>query len=187
MTEPAGCMCNAISVGDIASIIAGLAALAGLWFAGVEIRESRSQREAEAVQRAKDEKVYRASMARAVGMGLKDEGASAGRHTFSVIVRNGSQFPVERVEVVAANSPMDNPYEGPDELVTRFGMGTLFPESHKAHAFDWPDGLADDAQPDVDLTFVDTWGQRWLKTWNGPLVAYGEPEIPFPSTDQELP
>lgn len=58
-------------------------------------------------------------------------------------------------------------------------MGTLFPESHRSYNFEWPVGMPETGQPDVDLTFVDTWGQRWIKTWNGALVAHGEPELPF--------
>ena len=116
-------------------------------------------------------------------MSLTDRGVVGGHRKFSVVVRNGGRLPVERVEVIAGNSPMDNVFEAPDDLVTRASVGTLFPESHQSHTFEWPDGLPETGQPDVDLTFVDTWGQRWIK--NGALVAHGEPELPFPEITQD--
>jgi hypothetical protein len=66
-------------------------------------------------------------------MSFMDRGVVGGHRKFSVVVRNSDRFPVERVEVIAGNSPMDNVFEAPDDLVTRASVGTLFPEPPVAH------------------------------------------------------
>ena len=77
-------------------------------------------------------------MARSVGMSITNRGVVGGHRKFSVVVRNSGQYPVERVEVIAGDSPMDNVFGAPDDLVTKASVGTLFQESHQSHTFEWP-------------------------------------------------
>lgn len=147
---------SGFSIGDVTSFVTGLAALGGHCFAGVEIRDSREQREAEAQHHARDENSYLASMARSIGMSVLDMQPRGDGATFDVVVMNSSRFPIERVVVIAGTVPMDHVYEAPDDLVAKSDLGALLPGDRKSYRFDWPAGLAESAQPDVAFTFIDT-------------------------------
>lgn len=160
-------------IGNLAGLVTGVAAVGGLIFAGLEVKKSAEQRRDDQNRRAKEEKDFMTSMARAVGIDVRVVGEVGDLGALQVSVHNAGRYPIEKVELFAAIEPID-----PEILIdvpeaaSRHPLGTLLPGGQKTAGPAGAKGVDPEDVP-IAVTFVDTWDQRWVKIWKGTLYRVG--------------
>lgn len=160
-------MIQQIELGDLGTWVGGLATASGLWFAGVQIKDSREERKAQEKQRRQDEEERREAMARAVAISsLAQRDGDCWVIEYTLL--NGGDYPIESVVVVADS--LDPECEPKRQLLTAFQsvIGTMHQgELHNEKievSFDYREPVFGETTALVSVIFTDTWGQTW---WRG--------------------
>lgn len=176
----------AVEWGNVGEWVGGLAAAAGLAFAGWEVRvASRRRREDQAAQREavlRDQEFHREAMGRSVSVQAIPNQREDGTWFCKYEVHNGGDYPINGAVVVIGDPgaedyrPLDQVGTASETVIGTIAAGSsvngTFDHLHfsSAPAFAELTGLA-------SVLFTDAWGQHWASSPTGLEKRLAPPRI----------
>lgn len=155
-----------VRLGDLGTWVGGLATASGLWFAGIQIKDSREERKAEEKRRRAEELERREALARAVAISsiarCDDDG-----WTISYTLLNGGDYPIGSVVVVGESlhpecMPKYQQFTSFQNVVGTMHQGQLVEDEVKVK-FKYREPVFGELTNLVSVIFTDTWGQSWYR------------------------
>lgn len=193
---------DALQYGSVGEWVGGVAAALGLFFAGIEIRRARQEREQEEKRRVDDEIERRKAMARAVGVNAEYPDVTveeiAATHPWAVEesegdphlkddryvwygveyqVTNGGDYPIDNV-LLAIRDPGKPPHDDPqittaaEEVIGTVAGGQTVSGRRVVHFTDHP--VFGELTSLAAVLFTDTWNTHWYRA-SGELVERDQP------------